>query len=112
MSLHPAQRPTVLCAWLLAAALLAPLAPFGCGPGKSLDAIRAQQERGQYDETIEPLRALLREKPDDPEVNYLYARALIATQRPSLATWALRKAMEDPNWTVKAALQLANAALM
>jgi len=109
MSLHPARRPTVLCAWLLAAALLAPL---GCGPGKSLDAIRAQQERGQFDETIEPLRDLLREKPDDPEVNYLYARALIATQRPSLATWALRKAMEDPNWTVKAALQLANAALM
>ena len=109
MSLHlDACKIPFLCTSLLAAALLAPL---GCGHGESLDAIRAQQERGEFEQSIEPLRKLLQKRPDDPEANFLYAHALVATQRPSLATWALRKAMEDPNWMVKAGIQLSHAAL-
>ena len=109
MSLHlDAYRSLFLRACLIA---VLGLAPLGCNSGVSLDAVRAQHERGEYEQSIEPLRKLLQERPDDPEINYLYAHALILTQKPSLATWALRKAMEDPDWTVKAGIQLALASL-
>jgi tetratricopeptide (TPR) repeat protein len=110
MSLHPAPRVAIPFprACLFAALLIAAV---GCSEGASLDEVRAQHERGEYEQSIEPLRELLQERPDDPEVNYLYAHALILTQRPSLSTWALRKAMEDPDWTVRAGIQLAHAAL-
>src|SRR5262245_52404594 len=61
--------------------------------------------------SIEPLRALLVLRPDDAEANFLYGRALVLTQQPGLATWSLRKAMQDPAWLVPAGTQLAFAAL-
>src|SRR5262245_46736685 len=45
-----------------------------------------------------------------PGGHYLYGRALGATE-PSLAVWALRKAMDDPEWLVPAGSQLAFWAL-
>ena len=56
-------------------------------------------------------RELLVERPDDPEANYLYGRALVLTQRTGLATFSLRRAMQDPEWLVPAAIQLAYAGL-
>lgn len=61
--------------------------------------------------SIEPLREYLSERPDDAEARYLYGRALALTQRPHLATFSLRKAMEDPEWLMPAATHLAHAAL-
>jgi tetratricopeptide (TPR) repeat protein len=106
--LHPTR---FLRACALAAALLAPLASIDCGSRVSLDKVREQQEKGDFEGSIEPLRRILRERPEDPEANFLYANALVSTQRTALATWALRKAMEDPAWTVRAGIQLAHAAL-
>ena len=94
----------------LAAGLLVGLALSGCKRGDPLEAIRQQQLAGDLQGTIEPLRELLAERPDDPETNFLYGRALSATQ-PNLAVWSLRKAMEDPEWLVPAGSQLAFLAL-
>jgi tetratricopeptide (TPR) repeat protein len=96
---------------VLAAALLVCLALCGCEEADSLEAIRQQQATGDYEGSLEPLLELLTTRPDDAETNYLYGRALALTQRPSLATWSLRKAMEDPEWLLPAGKQLAFTAL-
>jgi tetratricopeptide (TPR) repeat protein len=97
------------CACAIAIAFC--LAPIACGPSDPLPALRAQQESGDFSGSVEPLRALLEKQPDNAEANYLYGRALVATQRAGLASWALRRAMQDPAWEVPAGLELANAAL-
>ncbi len=83
----------------------------GCGPADPLEVVREQQARGDFEGSIEPLRKLLEEQPDDAELDYLYGRALAATGQPSLAEWPLRKAMEDPAWLAPAGLELASGAL-
>jgi tetratricopeptide (TPR) repeat protein len=75
------------------------------------NAIRQQQASGDVAGTIEPLRAMIAEHPDDGELNYLYGRALVATGQFGLATWSLRQAMEDPEWREAAGIQLAQSAL-
>jgi tetratricopeptide (TPR) repeat protein len=104
----PNQRTAIriLSGCALSVALLA-----ACEKGDPLADIRQRQATGDWEGSIEPLREVLAERPEDPEANYLYGQALVATQRPALASWALRKAMEDPNWTVPAGLQLAYAGL-
>jgi len=87
------------------------LASDGCRPADPLVEIRRLQQSGEAAASVEPLRALLDERRGDPEVLYLYARALIAAQQPTLADWALRQAMEDPEWLVPAGLDLASASL-
>lgn len=96
---------------LLAAALLACAACAGCGDGDALEAIYQLHAQGDYEGSITPLRQLLLERPDDPEANYLYGHALVATGRGGIATFSLRKAMKSPEWLVPAALQLAHASL-
>jgi len=98
----------VRCTLLLG--VLVGLVLAGCDQGKSLEAVRQQQAVGDYEGTLEPLRELLEERPDDPELNFLYGRALSFIQ-PNLAVWSLRKAMEDPEWLVRAGSQLAFVAL-
>jgi len=102
-------RPRALVALLLVGL---PLALAGC-KGEEVDpleAARQQQAGGSYQASIEPLREFLEEHPDHGEANFLYGRALAATQ-PNLALWSLRKAMEDPEWTLRAGTQLAYLAL-
>jgi len=113
---RPAIHPTPLrafCRRPLAAALLGCLALCGCQEVDSseLIRIRGQQATGDYTGSIEPLLELLKTQPDDAETNYLYGRALAMTQQPSLATWSLRKAMQDPEWLLPAGRELAFAAL-
>ncbi len=107
-------RPTIT-RWLsgcaVAAGLLAGLASIACQDGDSLATIRQQQAGGDLAGTLEPLREHLAQHPDDAEANYLYGRALALTEQGHLATWSLRKAMEDPRWRVAAGLQLAFLAL-
>ena len=94
-----------------AAGLLLALLVLACGAADPLDSIRKQQEAGDFDGSLAPLRELLAQRPKDPEVNYLYGTALLYTSQPSLALFALRQAMDDPDWLVPAGLQLAQAGL-
>ena len=88
------------------------IAAAGCsGPDDSLEAIRARQDAGDFAGSLEPLRERLQREPGDAELQYRYGHALVATGQPSLAEWALREAMKDPEWLVPAGLQLAYAAL-
>jgi tetratricopeptide (TPR) repeat protein len=90
---------------------LACLGPAGCGPSDPVAAVRAQLAAGDFQGSLEPLRELIAERPEDAELHYLYGRALASTGQPSLAEWPLRKAMEDPKWRVAAGLHLAAGAL-
>jgi tetratricopeptide (TPR) repeat protein len=82
-----------------------------CEPTDPLEAVREGQNAGNFAATIEPLRELLSIQPKDPETNYLYGRALVATQSPELALYSLHEAMEDPEWLTRAGFQLAYAGL-
>jgi len=111
--MHPLIRSTSLGSLLrcaLSAGILVCVALTGCDRADPLEAIRQQQAAGDFEGSVEPLRKLLARRPDDPEANYLYGRALSTTQ-PNLAVWSLRKAMEDPEWLVPAGSQLAYLAL-
>ena len=110
LSIIRATPPPLLRRCGLAAALLVCLGLAGCNPADSLESIREQQAVGDYEGSLEPLRELLATAPDDPEVNFLYGRALAFTE-PNLAVWSLRKAMKDPEWLVRAGTQLAFVAL-
>ena len=87
------------------------LASAGCEPADPLAAARELQTQGDYAGSLELLSERIRENPLDPETNFLYGRALVSTGQPTLASWSLRNAMEDPEWLEPAALQLARAAL-
>jgi Tfp pilus assembly protein PilF len=96
---------------LLAHCVLLAVGLLACGGGDPLEDALRRQAQGDFAGSIEPLRTVLEERPDDPEVNYLYGRALTATGQPSLAEWALRRAAQDPEWIVPAGSQLAVSAL-
>jgi tetratricopeptide (TPR) repeat protein len=93
------------------AVVLAIAAFAACSSQDRLAEIRGQQAAGQFAVTIEPLRELLAERPDDPEVNFRYGLALGWIGQPGLAEWSLRKAMKDPDWRIQAALALGQGAL-
>jgi tetratricopeptide (TPR) repeat protein len=95
----------------LTAGLLVCLVLAGCKQADPLEAIRRQHAVGDFAGSVEPLRELLKTRPDDAEVNILYGRALASIQRQDLASWSLRKAMQDPEWLVRAGSQLALLAL-
>ncbi|MCP4039952.1 MAG: tetratricopeptide repeat protein [bacterium] len=80
---------------------------FACGGSDPLEAIRVEHAQGRWGPTIEPLRELVRQRPGDAEVLFLYGRTLSATGQATLAQWSLREAMKDPDWIVQAGLQLA-----
>jgi tetratricopeptide (TPR) repeat protein len=94
---------------LLAPLLLAAPLVGGCGPGDRVAEVRELHSAGRFDESLSLLRALLDERPDDPEVQYLYGHALVQSGQMSLAQFALRKAMESREWLVPAGVELALA---
>ena len=81
------------------------------GSGPSLDTVRELQTAGRYQESLDPLRELLRDDPDHPEVHYRYGLALRRTGQPDLAIWSLRKARRSDDWSVPAGTELTQAAL-
>lgn len=105
-----AHLPTPLLA-VLGACLALWATALGCGASDPLEEIRALQQSGRFGDTIEPLRELLAERPDDSEVEYRYGLALARTGQPSLADWSLSEAMKDPEWLVPAGQQLVFDAL-
>jgi len=95
----------------LVAPLLFVLPLFACGDGRSLEDIRALHAAGRFEESLEPLVALIDGGAQDPELFYRYGVALSATRRPSQALWPLRKAMESEEWRLPAAMALASGGL-
>lgn len=87
------------------------LALSGCGG--DLDArmaeVRALQDVGQYEASIDELRQVLAIEPDLAEATYRLGVALVQTGEPSRAVWALEKAAEDQEYAIRAALLLASA---
>jgi tetratricopeptide (TPR) repeat protein len=102
-------RTLLRCA--LAVGLIGSFALAGCDDADPLESIREQQAAGDFAGSVAPLRELLKTRPDDSEMVFLYGRALALTQQSNLAMWSLRKAMQDPEWLVPAGLQLAFLAL-
>ena len=76
-----------------------------------LAEVHALQDAGQFSESIEPLRHLLAENPDQGEANYLLGVALVQTGQLSLAVWPLEKASSDPSQATTAGLLLASTFL-
>ena len=85
------------------------LAAGGCDSGPSVEQVRSLVAQERYEAALEPLRSLLQENPDDPELNYLYGSALNRSASSRLAVWSLRKAAEDPAWSLRAYQELAAA---
>ncbi len=97
----------VAAVWFSTLVLLA-----ACGPSDPIESVRAVQDSGDVSATLEPLRLLIAERPRDPEVQYRYGLALLATGQPALALWPLRRAAEAPEWESRANHALAAAYLM
>ena len=85
---------------------------LACGPRDPLERARVLQDSEQdFAKSLEPLREVLEERPDDPEANYRYGVALLASGQASLAKWSLRKALESPEWLERAGIPLATTAI-
>ena len=84
---------------------------LACGPSDPVEKAKAILARGPVnDQTIEDLRTLIAEYPDENAIHFLYGKALSTSGKISLSEWSLRRAAKDPEWRVKAASQLANNA--
>ncbi|MDG2334575.1 MAG: tetratricopeptide repeat protein [Myxococcota bacterium] len=96
-----------------AAVLIFAMLVAGCGGSPSIEDVKSLQQQRRFEDSIEPLRLLLKEEGgrEDPEVLYLYGRALSMTGRLTPALWALRKAMEDPLYKGVAAVEIASGGL-
>lgn len=93
---------------LLVAALCAAL--LGC-PSDLLEEVRALHAQDRHLESLAMLEALIEERPDDPEVHYLYGLASVQAGRASVGLWSLRRASEFEGWEVRAGVELARAGL-
>jgi len=97
--------------------LLAPLLCLclACGGSieQRLDEARALQDAGQFRDSVETLRAILRDAPDNVDANYLLGLALLQSGDPSPAVWPLERASETElaKGEVRAGLLLVTAYL-
>jgi len=81
----------------------------GCGTDDGRMAeIRALQNTGRFEDSIDGLRGVLAETPELPEANYRLGVALARTGNPSRSVWALEKASESSEFSTPANLQLAS----
>jgi tetratricopeptide (TPR) repeat protein len=79
----------------------------GCGPADPIESARQLMATGDVEGGLDLLREALDEDKENPELLFLYGRALIRSGQPGLAEWPLRKAMQDPTWFETAAKALA-----
>ena len=99
-------------ATLLGALCALAAAVSACGAGDDpIAAVRDLHANNRYAESLGPLRALLDENPDQPEVSLLLGKALMNTGDSSSAIWPLRRALESPDHVVEAGLLLGQAEL-
>jgi tetratricopeptide (TPR) repeat protein len=84
-------------------------AQSGCGADDDRMAeIRALQNAGRFEDSIDELRGVLAETPEFSEANYRLGVALTRTGNPSRSVWALEKAREASEFSIPANLQLAS----
>ncbi len=96
--------------WPLATALLIALAgAIGCqdSTDSRLQELQSMQQAGAFAETIEPLREILAEQPDNADANYLLGSALIQTGRASQAVLRLERAAQNEKYSVVAGVAVA-----
>lgn len=86
-------------------------APFGCGPSPSerLASVRTLQLQGRAPETIDALRAILEDVPDDAEALYLLGVALLANGQPTPAVFPLARAAGSAELAARAGPVLCRA---
>jgi len=101
--------------WARTSALALVAAAIGVGCAGSVEdrltEVRALQDAGQFNESIEPLRQILARDPELGEANYLLGVALVQTGQASLAVWPLEKAAGTQDHAVPAGLLLASTFL-
>src|SRR5215831_6512248 len=90
------------------AGLTALLLALGCGVESKMSAVRALQERGQFDASIAQLDEVLAREPEHAEANYRLGLALVQTGEPSRALWPLQKAAEASGYEISAGVLLAS----
>lgn len=74
---------------------------------ETLNEIRTLINAGRIQETIDKCIELIESGNRQGETLFIYGRALSVAALPGRASWALDAAMDDPNWIVSAAHQLA-----
>ncbi len=74
---------------------------------EKLNEIRALINAGRIPEVIDRCVELIESGNRQGETLFIYGRALALAKRPGRASWTLDAAMDDPNWIVPAAHQLA-----
>jgi tetratricopeptide (TPR) repeat protein len=96
-----------------AALLVAASVTTACGGDveSRMAEVRALQDVGQFESSIEELREILAVTPDLPEANYRLGLALVQTGEASRAVWPLQKASESPEYAITAGLLLASTHL-
>jgi tetratricopeptide (TPR) repeat protein len=99
-----------------AGSVLAVLCSIGCSPGvdsveSRLETARRLQASERFQDSIEPLEAILAEAPGQAEANHLLGTALLRTGAPTLALWPLRRATEAEGFATESGLRLASALL-
>ena len=99
--------------WLLLAACLVASLTTGCQRDSEsrLAEIRALQDSGEFEASIEPTRVLLHTEPSNPEANYRLGIALVQTGRKGLAIWPLQKASQSDEYGIESGILLAQLLL-
>jgi hypothetical protein len=80
--------------------------------GDPFEEARSLQSSGRHLDSLELLEQLIEERPDDPEAHFLFGSTCVATGRPSLGIWSLRRAREYEGWEVRAGNELGRAGLL
>jgi len=104
-------RPAFRSSLTALAALLLVLAGCQGDVESRLAEIRALQDAGQFEQSIEPLRGLVTTNSANPEVNYRLGIALVQTGRRSLAIWPLQKAAQSQEYALQGGILLATTLL-
>ncbi|MFP6654158.1 MAG: tetratricopeptide repeat protein [Myxococcota bacterium] len=81
---------------------------LSCTPSDPVQDVRDQIAAGEVRAALVPLRRLIKERPDEMELLFLYGQVLLETGQPGLAEWPLRKAQTDPQWFVPASMLIAH----
>ena len=97
------RRPSKLISTLLLAGSLS----IACGDTDQLDEVRELQANGQVEESVGKLVEMIDDGDRRPEVLYRYGRGLSHLGEIGRALWPLDLAIDDPEFTVPAALELA-----
>jgi len=80
-------------------------------PDDSLEAIREHHANGRYAETVDRLRVMVEQDPENADLNFLLGEALFNTRELGLAVWPLRRAAESEQYAVQANMMLADLIL-